>query len=224
MELSVFELSKFLGVAPNTIERWIRQGKLPVSQTGANYRFQTSELTKWASKHNINLKLLNKTIPEKEEEAILPLSVAVKNGGVHFDIQANDVNTVLKACIEKISNISDDFKVDLFDRLIEREKALSTGIGNGIAIPHPREQLSYLTTPMVSVCFLDHPVDYKALDNQPVSILFFLLSPTLKLHLHLLSVLSFCLRNSQFISFLKSRPEPDQLIKKIEVLQNTNPI
>ncbi|WP_299977292.1 PTS sugar transporter subunit IIA [Desulfobacula sp.] len=224
MELSVFDLSKHLGVAPNTIERWLRQGKLPVSPKGANYRFQTSELEKWASKHNINLKLSNKGIPEKERESVTPLSVAVKNGGVYSDIQANDVNGVLKACLEKISDISDDFKADLFDRLVEREKALSTGIGNGIAIPHPREQLSYLTSPMVSVCFLEHPVDYKALDNQPVSTLFFLLSPTLKMHLHLLSVLSFCLRDHQFTNFLKARPDSVALVEKIETLQKANSI
>ncbi|MBW2653905.1 MAG: PTS sugar transporter subunit IIA [Deltaproteobacteria bacterium] len=224
MELSVFDLSKSLSVSPNTIERWLRQGKLPVFKKGANYRFHTSELEQWASKHNISLNLMDKDALEKEKESIIPLSDAVKNGGVYFDIQANDVNSILKACLEKISGISDDFKEDLFERLVEREKALSTGIGNGIAIPHPREQLSYLTRPMVSVCFLEHPVDYKALDNQPVSILFFLLSPTLRMHLHLLSVLSFCLRDYQFTNFLKSRPDPLALVEKIEVLQKTNPI
>ncbi|MBU8850046.1 MAG: PTS sugar transporter subunit IIA, partial [Desulfobacterales bacterium] len=141
-----------------------------------------------------------------------------------FDIQGNDVNSVLKSAIGKITNIPDDFKTDLLDRLIEREKALSTGIGNGIAIPHPREQLGYLTEPLVSICFLENPVDYKALDNQPVSVLFFILCPELKMHLHLLSALSFCLRDNQFINFLKSRPDPIALIEKIEILQKANPI
>ncbi|MBU1696714.1 MAG: PTS sugar transporter subunit IIA, partial [Proteobacteria bacterium] len=146
------------------------------------------------------------------------------NGSVYFDVQGHDVNSVLKFCVEKISRIPDEFKTDLLDRLIKREKALSTGIGNGIAIPHPREQLSYLESPVVSVCFLDHPVDYKALDNQPVSILFFILCPTLKMHLHLLSALSFCLRDDLFIGFLKSRPDPVALVEKIEIIQKTNPI
>jgi PTS system nitrogen regulatory IIA component len=224
MELSVFDLSKYLGVAPNTIERWLRQGKLPISQKGANYRFDKNELKKWASQHNINLKFLDKDGPEKPRESVIPLSTAVQNGGVYFDIKGNDVNSVLKACVEKFCDIPDDFKTDLLDRLIEREKALSTGIGNTIAIPHPREHLGYLTRPLVSVCFLEHAVDYKALDNQNVSTLFFLLCPSLKLHLHLLSALSFCLRNNQFINFLKSRPDSVSLVKKIEVLQKANPI
>ncbi len=224
MELSVSELSKHLGVAPDTIERWVRQGKLPVFKKGINYRFDTKELAKWASKHNISLKFSDKGAPQKEIESAMPLSFAVQNGGVYFDIQGNDVNSVLKSSIKKIDRIPDDFKTDLLDRLIKREKALSTGIGNGIAIPHPREQLSYLESPVVSICFLDHPVDYKALDNQPVSILFFILCPTLKIHLHLLSALSFCLRDGQFIGFLKSRPDCVALVEKIEIIQKANPI
>ena len=224
MELSVFDLSKYLGVVPNTIERWIRQGKLPVSKKGAKYRFDTKELEKWASKHNIRLNFSDKDAIQKDIKSVIPLSAAVQNGGVFFDIQGTDVNSVLNSATGKITNIPDDFKTDLLDRLIEREKALSTGIGNGIAIPHPREQLGYLTEPLVSICFLENPVDYKALDNQPVSVLFFILCPELKMHLHLLSALSFCLRDNQFTNFLKSRPDPIALIEKIEILQKANPI
>jgi PTS system nitrogen regulatory IIA component len=222
MELSVFDLSKYLGVVPETIERWVRQGKLPVSKKGLNYRFHTSELQKWAGKHNIYLDISDKKKPEKE--SIIPLSSAVQNGGIYFDVQGNDVNSVLEASIQRISKIPDDFKKDLLDRLVKREQALSTGIGNGIAIPHPREQLRYLHDSIVSICFLANPVDYKALDGKPVSILFFILCPALKIHLHLLSALSFCLRNHLFIDYLNSRPDPDQLIEKIETLQKTNPI
>ncbi|CCK80115.1 PTS sugar transporter subunit IIA [Desulfobacula toluolica] len=224
MEYSVFDLSKLLGVVPDTIERWVRQGKLPVSKTGATYRFHISELKKWASTHNICLNLSDEDAPEKKGDSIISLSDAVNNGGIYFDIQGNDVNSVLKDAIEKMSIIPDDFKTDLLDRLVEREQALSTGIGNAIAIPHPREQLSYLNNPVVSICFLADPVEYNALDNQPVSILFFILCPELKMHLHLLSALSFCLRDRQFISFLKSKPNQDKLIEKIEVLQKANPM
>jgi PTS system nitrogen regulatory IIA component len=222
MECSALDLSKYLGVATNTIDRWLRQGKLPVIKKGIKYIFRTKDLEKWASRHNITLNLSDKGMPEKEKEFVISLSSAIQNGGIYFDIQGDDVNSVLKASITKISEIPLDLKTDVFDRLIEREQSLSTGIGNSIAIPHPREQLSYLTNPMVSVCFLANSVDYKALDNQPVSILFFLFGKSLTMHLHLLSALSFCLRDSQFVSFLKSKPEPEQLVEKIEIIQKAN--
>lgn len=224
MELSVSQLSKHLKVSPDTIERWIRQGKLPVSRQGANYRFRIKELIKWASNNHIRLDLSTKKVHQKNESSIISLSSAVQNGGIYFDVQGNDVNTILESAITKMTGIPDEHKPELLEQLIDRENALSTGIGNGFAIPHSRQQLDYLDNPMVSICFLSKPVDYKALDNKTVSILFFIFCPILKMHLHLLSAISFCLKDSSFVDFIKSRPAPDELIAKIEVLQKTNPI
>ena len=224
MELSVTDLSKYLGVAQNTIERWIRQGKLPVSKKGLHYGFQSKELKEWAARHNITLNSKMAGVPGKDTASDVTLSNAIRNGGIYFDIQGNDVQSILKSSIERIGAIPAEFKPDLLDRLVQREKALSTGIGNGIAIPHPREHLTFLEGPVVSVCFPASPVEYHSLDRQPVFILFFLLCPSLKLHLNLLSVLSFCLRDRQFTDFLKTRPDPDLLIEKIEVLQKDNPL
>jgi PTS system nitrogen regulatory IIA component len=222
MELSISELSKYLGVEQNTIERWIRQGKLPVSQRGVAYRFRTSDLKKWASKHNISLKFEKQSMLEKETDPLISLSKAVQNGGVYFNIQGDDVKSVLSTSIETINSIPQEFKPDLFKLLMEREQTISTGIGNGIAIPHPRNQQTYLKEPLVALCFLENPVGYNALDQKPVGILFFILCPDLKLHLHLLSSLSFCLRDKSFTQFLKSRPDPEALIEKIEDLQTLN--
>ncbi|MBU0971196.1 MAG: PTS sugar transporter subunit IIA, partial [Proteobacteria bacterium] len=194
------------------------------SKIGSNYRFRASELQKWASKHNISLTISDKEVPEKKNESGILLSHAVQNGGVYYDLLGKDVKSVLKASLERISKIPKDFKADLLDRLMEREQALSTGIGNGIAIPHPRVPLGYLNDPLVAVCFLENPIDYQAMDQQPVKVLFLILCPDLKFHLHLLSALSFCLRDKSFVQFLNACPDPGALIEKIDLLQNLNPL
>lgn len=221
MELSIFDLSKHLGVTTGTIDRWLRQGKLPVSRTGAKIKFQARELKSWADKHNLVLNLDQKPGGEKKQNDTVSLSQAVKNGGIYTGIQGTDTNTVLKNSVDAIEQIPTEAKQDLYRRLIEREEALSTGIGNGIAIPHPREQVESIQEPMVSVCFPEVPVDYHALDNKPVFVLFILLCPQLKYHLKLLSNLSFCLKNSDFINMLHSQPHLDELRAKIEqILEN----
>jgi len=223
MELSISDLSRYLGVTLDTIERWVRQGKLPVSGKFPDYRFRKTDLEKWAAIHNIRLNIPGRESIAKKNEADILLSQAVQNGGIHFDIPGDEVKAVIQSSIDRLFNIPDDFKTDLVDRLIEREKALSTGIGNGIAIPHPREPLNYLNEPLVAICFLSNPVKYQAIDHQPVSVLFLILCPSLKLHLNLLSTLSFCLRNTQFVDFLKSKPEPGLLMDRIEKLQASCP-
>jgi nitrogen PTS system EIIA component len=70
------------------------------------------------------------------------------------------------------------FKVDerrLFDRLLERERLGSTGIGGGIAIPHAR--MASLTKPAGLFARLASPIDFDAIDERPVDIVFLLVAP-----------------------------------------------
>ena len=70
------------------------------------------------------------------------------------------------------------FKIDerrLFDRLLERERLGSTGIGGGIAIPHGR--MSALVQPRGLFARLANPVDFDAIDERPVDIVFLLVAP-----------------------------------------------
>ncbi|EAQ31102.1 MULTISPECIES: PTS IIA-like nitrogen regulatory protein PtsN [Idiomarina] len=66
-------------------------------------------------------------------------------------------------------------KHDIFESLINRERLGSTGIGLGIAIPHGR--LANATQPVAVLMTLDQPIEFDAIDNQPVDIVFALLVP-----------------------------------------------
>jgi nitrogen PTS system EIIA component len=63
----------------------------------------------------------------------------------------------------------------LFDRLLERERLGSTGIGGGIAIPHAR--MASLAKPVGLFARLAHPIDFDAIDERPVDIVFLLAAP-----------------------------------------------
>lgn len=64
---------------------------------------------------------------------------------------------------------------EIFETLLERERLGSTGIGNGIAIPHGKLKTLDKITGMVA--FLDDPIEFDSLDDQPVDIVFLLLAP-----------------------------------------------
>jgi len=63
----------------------------------------------------------------------------------------------------------------IFETLMQREKLGSTGIGNGIAIPHGK--LPKLERLFGMFARLDRPIDFEALDGQPVDLVFLLLAP-----------------------------------------------
>ncbi|GGW51338.1 PTS IIA-like nitrogen-regulatory protein PtsN [Halomonas sp. 141] len=64
---------------------------------------------------------------------------------------------------------------EVFSRLIGRERLGSTGIGNGVAIPHARSP--HCSTPIAGFLKLAEPVDFDAIDGDPVDLVFVLLVP-----------------------------------------------
>ena len=63
----------------------------------------------------------------------------------------------------------------VFETLMQREKLGSTAVGNGIAIPHGK--MPHLTRLFGLFARLDRPIDFEALDGQPVDLIFLLLAP-----------------------------------------------
>jgi PTS system nitrogen regulatory IIA component len=63
----------------------------------------------------------------------------------------------------------------IFDVLLERERLGTTGVGNGIAIPHGK--LADVKQMFGLFARLEHPVDFEAIDEQPVDLIFLLLAP-----------------------------------------------
>jgi PTS system nitrogen regulatory IIA component len=83
--------------------------------------------------------------------------------------------------------------------LLAREELGSTGVGDGIAIPHVRNPIvRHVPRPSVTLCFLEQAIEFGALDGKPVSAFFTVISPTLRAHLYLMARLAFALRDPGF--------------------------
>ena len=115
---------------------------------------------------------------------------------------------------ELASRASGLFNVDerkLFDRLLERERLGSTGIGGGIAIPHGR--LSAMAKPMGIFARMAHPVDFDAIDERPVDIVFLLVTPegAGADHLKALARVSRLLRDRSLVEKLRATENAEAL-------------
>jgi nitrogen PTS system EIIA component len=95
----------------------------------------------------------------------------------------------------------------IFDTLLEREKLGSTGMGQGIAIPHGRVSGIQKMTGLFAQ--IDHPVDFDAMDDQPVDLVFLLLAPedAGADHLKALARVSRLLRNQGVCEKLRGAPQ-----------------
>jgi PTS system nitrogen regulatory IIA component len=99
----------------------------------------------------------------------------------------------------------------LFDRLLERERLGSTGIGGGIAIPHGR--MPGLAKPVGLFARLGHPVDFDSIDERPVDSVFLLLAPegAGADHLKALARVSRLLRDRSLVEKLRATESADAL-------------
>ena len=115
---------------------------------------------------------------------------------------------------ELASRAATVFKLDerkLFDRLLERERLGSTGIGGGIAIPHGR--MGGLDKPVGVFARLGHPVDFDSIDERPVDVVFLLVAPegAGADHLKALARVSRLLRDRSLVEKLRATESADAL-------------
>jgi len=199
MKLTVRDAARLLSVSEKTVYRWIKDGAIPAYQINDQYRFNRAELLEWATSRKIQVSPEIFSEPEGGDTPPPSLGEALKAGGVYYRISGIDKASVLHAIVDTMKLPEEVDRQFLYQVLLAREALGSTGIGEGIAIPHVRNPIVlHLSRPMVTLSFLERPVDFGALDGQPVTTLFTLISPTVRAHLHLLSRLGFALRNLDF--------------------------
>ena len=104
---------------------------------------------------------------------------------------------------------------EIFESLVAREKMGSTGIGNGIAIPHGR--LTDITQPIAILVKCEEPIAFDAIDKQPVDILFALLVPAdqCQQHLSTSSCMAEKLSDKQILKQLRKTHDETELYQVI---------
>lgn len=95
--------------------------------------------------------------------------------GVFPTLRAKSKKQVLQELSVHAARLTRLPERDIFDTLLQRERLGSTGVGHGIAIPHGK--LSALERITGVFARLDTPIDFEAIDDQPVDLIFLLLAP-----------------------------------------------
>jgi len=123
---------------------------------------------------------------------------------------------VLRNALNMVKGVDESVSDPLFQMFLAREELASTGIGDHIAIPHARASLvGYVSQPVLSLSFLETPLDYGALDGKPVYALFLLVSPNVRTHLRILARLSFCLHAPEFKQAVLSQASRETILQTL---------
>jgi PTS system nitrogen regulatory IIA component len=117
----------------------------------------------------------------------------------------------LQELAAKAATLTGQSERAIFEILMQREKLGSTGVGNGIAIPHGK--LPKLTSVFGLFARLDRPIDFEALDGQAVDLVFLLLAPESAGadHLKALARVARLLRDADVANKLRKSPDAEAL-------------
>lgn len=224
MTMGVRDAARVLDVSERTVYRWIEQGVLPAYRVNEQYRFSRAELLEWATSRRVNVSAEIFAEPESAAAPLAGLADALRVGGIFYRVDGADKAAVLRSVVEILRLPEEVDREFLFQVLLARESLGSTAIGDGIAIPHVRNPVVlHIEQPSVTLCFLENPIQFGALDNQPVNTLFTIVSPTVRSHLHILSRLAFLLRDPDVKAAIKQQASRDEILQIVGRLEETLP-
>jgi PTS system nitrogen regulatory IIA component len=231
MDLKIKDVAELLSVSETTIRRWLSDGKIPAYRLNDHqYRFSRIEIENWMMKCKLKhscTEIGEQIYPvgkqvEQENGAgrsgmqQFALYRAIHQGDILTDIDEKHKNEIIKRATEEIAP---KLRVDvdiLSEQLLDREKMMPTAFNHGVGVPHAREILRTGPYDRIFVLFLKKPIEYGALDGEPVHTLFFLFACSDKSHLHLLSKLAHFSNNKECLSFLRSLPDKKRVLEFVK--------
>ena len=142
---------------------------------------------------------------------MMSLNDLISPQAVIASLKANGKKQALIELSERAAEVSGLDSREILDALIQRERLGSTGIGGGIAIPHGK--LARCNRIFGVFARLEKPIDFEALDDAPVDLIFLLIAPENAGadHLNALSRVARALRDQSLIATLRSTRDPSAL-------------
>lgn len=206
MNLKISDIAILLNISEKTVYRWLKAGKIPAYKINGQYRFDKGEIDKWIIEKKLNSAF---TKPKS-----INLPSLIKKGGI-YKINGSNITDTIYNMTKVISLPEDIDKSLLSEKLLMREELVSTAIGNGIAVPHPMESLIHNPeNEAVYLFLLDKAIDYHALDEKKVNVLFLILT-TKNRHLEIISKISYLSKDSDFVKLINKDSNYDDILEYI---------
>ena len=221
MDLIAKDISHLLLMPEKEVQQLIKKKEIPFQFLHDKVVFNKQQIIEWALGRNLPINVSGHQ--KLSEYHIETLSTLLGRESFHYKCKLNESSYIE----QMVSQISFEKNVDreiIIQLLKSRESMMSTAIGNGISLPHPRVPLMVgKNKPLINFFFPDVPLDLKSIDGKPVHTLILLISQTIKQHLSLIAHLSFLLSKETFRFALENRLEYKEIldiIKKIEETRN----
>jgi len=221
VQLTVRQAAAYFGVDDQTLRRWIAERGLPVHRANERLHLNAIEMWEWAIERGVPVSRRLLDDARQTPEQVPSLSELLERGGIHADAAGSEKSGVLAGIVARLPlppEVDRDFLLTVLEA---REAMGSTGIGDGIAIPHVRNPiLLHVKRPFVSLFLLGRPVEFDAIDGKPVHALFVVVAPSVPVHLRALAQLGHLLRDPTLRGLLAERAPAERILGRIRELEH----
>ena len=219
MDLTIKDISILLLKPEKEIQTLIKKKEIPAQTIKDKLLFNKQQIIEWALSRNIPINISNHE--KMSEYHVDTLNTILDENSFFYDCDLAE-----KTYIEQMVNLLDleknVDKVIIVQLLKNREELMSTAIGNGISLPHPRIPLMVgKNKPLIHFFFPKEQLDLKSLDSKPVHTIILMISQTIKQHLSMLAHLSFLLSQESFRNALEKRFDYREIINIITQIEGT---
>ncbi len=221
MQLTFRDVENAFEIEEETLYQWLNSRGMPAIKANDQYYFNSVEVLEWALKNRVSLTTGALKLCEKTRQGQDIITPALMRGGVYFGLKGALREEILGKVLDLLPLPNHVQRQPLKEMLLSREQVGTTGIGNGIAIPHVKHPVVLAgMEPIIGVFFLEKTVDFSTLNDEGVHTLFVILSSSFKWHLSLLSRLAFCLQDEGVKAALKHRANREEILAAFQVAES----
>ena len=146
----------------------------------------------------------------------------LEQGGIYYDVPGTNVKELLANAVDLLTPAPTLDPHALLNEVISRETLMSTGVGRGIALPHPRSPvIGENDKPFVALIFPSEPLDWNTPDGSRVHTVFLIVSSSAKQHLNALSKINFLCQKENIYYIIKQRSPKKEIIAEIRKTEKT---
>ncbi len=219
--LSIEEVAARLNVSVEKLNHWVKQDKFPCQIKKGKMAFSDTAIKTWLED---NLKAAHNKLTAEHQSLQTPpprrgrsMFDFILRGGVFYNIDGATPQDVITNALNAMPLPNYCNKAGVIEQILERESIVSTALGNGVAVPHARNPLmEHEDDERIAICFLRHPIDFRALDREPVTALFIMMSHARRSHLQMLQRISFFCSQDDFIAMLKRRAQKEEIFEYLD--------
>jgi len=207
------EVADYLQLAERTVLRMAQRGELPAAKVASQWRFLRPLIREWVIAQMQGLPKAAADNVARGMGKLLPLSEVMRPDLMSFGIVPGPKETVLSQLVAPLVRagvVRDPTR--LLNGLIERERMMTTGIGHGVAMPHPREPLpGMFPEPMVAFGLCPEGADYQSIDDQLVHVFFLICATRTEVHLDLMAKVAWLIRQTDTLARLRQAGSADEV-------------